>query len=168
MTHLHGNASRNNGFIHYALTGHTTRRMHSSRIRTVCCSGHLRGGVVCPEGCLPKGVYNPPPSRGQTGTCKNINFPQLMLQMVTRSGTRQGTGPGTNGLHPGPGKVPVPVPVPCSVLAIDCSLGKITITGCLQILIWKMYSRNTYNLDPINVGLGTINVKGVVIIQGSH
>ena len=35
-------------------------RMHSSRMRTICCSGHLIGGV-CPGGvsawgCLPNGV----------------------------------------------------------------------------------------------------------------
>ena len=41
-------------------------RMHSSRMRTVRCSGHLGGrGSVCLEGCLPggclpgRGVYTP-------------------------------------------------------------------------------------------------------------
>ena len=39
----------------------TTTRMHSSRMRTACCSGHLMAGgclpagVVCPGGCLPRG-----------------------------------------------------------------------------------------------------------------
>ena len=33
--------------------------MHSSRMRTIRCSGHLGGclsGVVCPGRCLPRGV----------------------------------------------------------------------------------------------------------------
>ena len=44
-------------------------RMHSSRMRTVRCSGHLGGrglpggGCVCPGGCVSLGVYTSP--RGQ-------------------------------------------------------------------------------------------------------
>ena len=72
-------------------------RMHSSRMRTVRCSGRLREvclpkgclpkvgsvqgrgvclGDVCPGGCLP---------RGQTDACENITFPQLPLRTVTIS-----------------------------------------------------------------------------------
>ena len=40
--------------------------MHSSRMRTVHCSGRLLGAVGV--GCLPRGVYTP---RGQTDTCEN-------------------------------------------------------------------------------------------------
>ena len=59
-------------------------RMHSNRMRTICCSGrHLgvgcmlcQGGPprrgVCPGGCLP----NIPMDR-MTDTCKNITLPQL-------------------------------------------------------------------------------------------
>ena len=39
-------------------------------------------GVVCLGGvCLPGGVHLPPP-RGQTDTCENITFPQLLLRTV--------------------------------------------------------------------------------------
>ena len=77
-------------------------RMHSSRMRTVNCRGHLPGGVfpggsaqavsawgdVCSEGCLPRrgvcpGVCLPrgcTPPCGQTDTRENIIFPQLLLQ----------------------------------------------------------------------------------------
>ena len=43
--------------------------MYSSRMRTVC-----QGGVSA------QGVYTSP--RGQTDTCENIAFPQLLLQTV--------------------------------------------------------------------------------------
>ena len=88
--------------------------MHSSRMRTVCCSScvlgggvYPRGGVsacqgrgVCPGGVcllggvwLPRGVsacrgrggeglYTSP--CGQTDTCENITFPQLLLRTVKR------------------------------------------------------------------------------------
>ena len=66
--------------------------MHSSRMRTVRCSSHPGGGV-CTGGVypgavsargrgvfLPCGVYTSP--RGQTDTCENITFPQLLLRTV--------------------------------------------------------------------------------------
>ena len=65
-------------------------RMHSSRMRTVRCSGCLGrggcvGGGVCLGGagvCL--GVYtSPPPVNRITDRCKNITFPQLHLRTVT-------------------------------------------------------------------------------------
>ena len=61
--------------------------MHSSRMRTVSCSGRLG------EGCLTRGARNwpglvwlggcAPPPRGLTDTCKNITFPQLLLRTIT-------------------------------------------------------------------------------------
>ena len=54
--------------------------MHSSRIRTVRCSG-LFGGCL-PGGCLPRGLYTS--ANGQTDTCENITFPQLLLRTVER------------------------------------------------------------------------------------
>ena len=48
---------------------------------TVRCSGHL-GGDVCPVGGVCPGGRTPP-SLGQTDTCKNITFPQLLLWTVT-------------------------------------------------------------------------------------
>ena len=89
--------------------------MHSSRMRTVCCSGRLmigvfsQGGVcIChgriwPGGCPPRGVsaYGgvcpggvyprggcwgcTPPIGGQTDTCENITFPQLLLRTVDKT-----------------------------------------------------------------------------------
>ena len=65
-------------------------RIHSSRMRTVRCSGHLGGvylggvglgGVSAWGGCLPGGVYTSPPC-GQTDTCKNITFTELLLRTV--------------------------------------------------------------------------------------
>ena len=66
-------------------------RMHSSRMCTVRCSGRLIGGCLClprgwgclpgGRGCLPGGVYTSSP-RGQTDTCENITFPQLLLRTV--------------------------------------------------------------------------------------
>ena len=42
------------------LSNHDLTRMHSSRMRTVRCSGHLVGGAsVCPGGCLPGGGVCP-------------------------------------------------------------------------------------------------------------
>ena len=64
-------------------------RMHSSRMRTVGCSGHLLGGGgMSAWGCLPGGLprgWTPPPC-GQTDTCENITFPQLLLRMVKIGG----------------------------------------------------------------------------------
>ena len=70
-----------------ALQMHHATRMHSSRMRTVHCTGHLRG-------CLPlrvsaKGGVHPlwnqrqtPPVNRITESCKNITFPQLLLRTV--------------------------------------------------------------------------------------
>ena len=59
--------------------------MHSGRMRTVRCSGRRGGGGgggVCPgEGVCPGGGCTPPPC-GQTDTCENIIFPQLLLRTV--------------------------------------------------------------------------------------
>ena len=56
-------------------------RLHSIRMHTVRCSGHL-GGDVCPGGCLPGGVYTSPPVDRMTDACENISFPQLLLWTV--------------------------------------------------------------------------------------
>ena len=78
--------------------------MHSSRIRTVCCSSCLleeclpgqggvwlaKGGVclardVClARGCLPgqEGCTPPPWTEFMTHNCENITFPQLHLRTV--------------------------------------------------------------------------------------
>ena len=53
--------------------------MHSSRMRTVRCSSHLGGGLSAWQG----GVHTSP--RGQTDTCENITFLQLLLRTVTRN-----------------------------------------------------------------------------------
>ena len=62
--------------------------MHSSRMRTVHCSGRLGGGGsaqggICLQGvsawgCLPRGCTPPPVDR----MTENITFPQLLLQTV--------------------------------------------------------------------------------------
>ena len=64
-------------------------RMHSSRMRTVRCSSRLLGGggevsASQEEGrvCLPAGGCTPLPPCGQTDTCENITFPQLLLRTV--------------------------------------------------------------------------------------
>ena len=79
--------------------------MHSSRMRTVRCSGHLSGGgavlsaegvsawggclpmegCVCPEGrCLPRGGVHLPPLLTEflTHACENITFPELLLRTI--------------------------------------------------------------------------------------
>ena len=95
--------------IFYDITSNYQPRMHSSRMRTVrwsvrlgagglpwghvCLWGLPREGVclggVCPgeclprgsaQGCLPRGCT--PPPCGQTNTCKNITFLQLLLRTV--------------------------------------------------------------------------------------
>ena len=45
----------------------------------VSAKGVCSGGF-CLGGCLPRGVYTSP--CGQTDTCKNITFPQLLLRTV--------------------------------------------------------------------------------------
>ena len=72
-------------------------RMHSSRMRTVRCSGRLLGqGGVCPGrvsawggcllggGCLPDGCTPPFPlwTKFLTHACENITFLQLRLRTV--------------------------------------------------------------------------------------
>ena len=54
-------------------------RMHSSRMRTVRCSGRLIGG-----GMSVGGVYTSPSPWTEflTHTCENITFPELRLRMV--------------------------------------------------------------------------------------
>ena len=63
----------------YMSTAEVSKNVYSSRKHTVCCSGHLVGGGVCPgvstqgevsaywgclpRGCLPRGC-SPPPPRG--------------------------------------------------------------------------------------------------------
>ena len=85
-------------------------RMHSSRMRTIHCSGRLLGegcgGVCLGRGCLPGGVclggiclgsvylgggwclpragIHLCPVNRMTDTCENITFTQLLLWMVTR------------------------------------------------------------------------------------
>ena len=49
-------------------------RIHSSRMRTVRCSGHLVGvRVVCPEGSVSQLVMGKTPSCGQTDTYKTLH-----------------------------------------------------------------------------------------------
>ena len=52
------------------------RRMHSSRMRTVRCSGCLGGGGVCPR----RGVCQTPLVDRMTDRCKNITLPQLRCE----------------------------------------------------------------------------------------
>ena len=51
-------------------------RIHSSRMRTVRCSGSLSRGVSAWPGgvCLPGHGRCTPSPRGQTDTCENITF----------------------------------------------------------------------------------------------
>ena len=64
--------------------------MHSSRMRTVCCSGRLGGGGVqegvCVSGgvCIPacNGADTPLWTELLTHACENSTFPQLLLQIV--------------------------------------------------------------------------------------
>ena len=86
-------------------------KMHSSRMRTICCSGCLGGclprgkgvsvqregeggvclggvclGCVCQEGGVcPEGVVPPCEPNDWQDKCKNITSPQLHLQMVMRT-----------------------------------------------------------------------------------
>ena len=55
--------------------------MHSSRMRTVRCSSHLGGGLYARGGVCLRGVCPGAPC-GQTDTCENITFPQLLLRTV--------------------------------------------------------------------------------------
>ena len=66
-------------------------RIHSSRMRTVRCSGRLsRGGCLPIVGgvswrvcvCLPRGGVHLHPVNRMTGGCKSITFPQLPLRTV--------------------------------------------------------------------------------------
>ena len=76
-------------------------RMHSSRMHTVRCSGHLGERVVVCQGvsalgvcvylgrvsaqwCLPRGAHLPLPPWTEflTHACENITFPQLLLRTV--------------------------------------------------------------------------------------
>ena len=51
--------------------------MHSSRMRTIHCTGSLGG-----RGCLPRGVYTPLWTEFLTHACENIPFLQLLLRTV--------------------------------------------------------------------------------------
>ena len=84
--------------------------MYSSRMRTVCCSGHLLPHMPPPH--TPPTMHTPcnicpPPFTmhipfamhaplhhaspcGQTDTCENITFPQLLLRMVQKMATKGG------------------------------------------------------------------------------
>ena len=55
-------------------------RIHSSRMRTVRCNGHLGVGGLPGDVCL--GGCTPLPC-GQTNTRENITFPQILLRAVT-------------------------------------------------------------------------------------
>ena len=46
-----------------------------------CHGGCLSGGGVCLRGCVCPGMCTPSPC-GQTHTCENITFPQLLLRTV--------------------------------------------------------------------------------------
>ena len=74
-------------------------RIHSSRMRTIRCSGRLGGeGAVHPQADTPPAQFmldTPPPSQmlgyippvdRMTDVCENITFPQLLLRTVTTSG----------------------------------------------------------------------------------
>ena len=64
--------------------------MHSSRMRTVRCSGRLWGGCLPGGGgCLLWGMYTP--LKKIWDRCKNITFPQLHLRTVTRQHARIAT-----------------------------------------------------------------------------
>ena len=60
--------------------------MHSSRMRTVRCSGRRgvshRGlsaqGIVCPGGCLPQCMLGYTSMNRMTNACENITLPQLL------------------------------------------------------------------------------------------
>ena len=62
--------------------------MHSSRMRTVRCSGRLIKEGCLPAqgggGCLPRVVYTSPSQWTEflTHICENITFPQLRLRTV--------------------------------------------------------------------------------------
>ena len=91
------------------LTKQDQKRMHSSRMPTVRCSGRLGGVSVW--GCLPTevsaqevvvvcvclgGVHLPPLwTEFLTHACENITFPQLLLRTVII-----GFGPQAQGLAP--------------------------------------------------------------------
>ena len=90
---------QNNRLVHphEVLNIYHKTRMHSSRMRTVLCSG--RQGTCLPEGCLPGGVSargvsamegclpsacwdTPTPMNRMTDGCENITLPELLLRMV--------------------------------------------------------------------------------------
>ena len=81
-----------NPFSTYGIQIHTTR-MHSSRMRTICCSGHL-SCHACPPAMhapwhappamhtTPSPCMPPSPVDRMTDACENITFLQLLLRMV--------------------------------------------------------------------------------------
>ena len=93
---LHGNRGNNSfcliiGYVCCKRLNILTR-MHSSRMRTIRCSSHLGRGclprrVSACQGVSAQGVSAwhegcTPPPRGQTDTCENITFPQLLLRTI--------------------------------------------------------------------------------------
>ena len=81
-----GGGTEENDKYHDGTENRKETRMHSSRMRTIHCSGRLIWGEVSAQGvsarwgCLPgrgylQGECTPPPC-GQTDACENITFPQ--------------------------------------------------------------------------------------------
>ena len=76
-------------FFFYSNRKGTKTRVHSSRMRTLRCSGRLAGvGVSAqgwclvrvgglPRGCLPRGLY-----KFLTHACENITLPQILYRTV--------------------------------------------------------------------------------------
>ena len=71
--HEDGNTSASEYQVGLSLT---LTRMHSSRMRTIRCSGGVLEGGVCPSACWDTLIYTPPVDR-MTDRCKNITLPQL-------------------------------------------------------------------------------------------
>ena len=72
--------------------------MHTARLLTVSHGWVSAWGCLCPEMCLPGGVYHtpsplhagihpPPPTEGMTHACENITLTQTCLRAVNITGS---------------------------------------------------------------------------------
>ena len=75
--------------LHCLQNAIVTTRMHSSRMRTVRCNGHLscHSPLATPTTHAPPRhthtlAWHVPPMDRMTDACENITFPQLLLQKV--------------------------------------------------------------------------------------
>ena len=93
--------------------------------------GSVCTGRYLPRGCLPRGVYTSP--CGQTDTCENITFPQLLLWTVKTHETWDLTPlpPDTrHGTYPLPSPFPRPTPFPVTDISWS------SLETCSNLVTW--------------------------------